>query len=204
MRRALIGLAVAALTVLSLAGPASAAPGHVRHFRFHGAFADATWFISNSATSFTETFINVSKAKQGSALVVDQLTGNLDAEGNFTGGTLTVVHATSGFSFAIHGSASASGSGLPTETCTVDTEFNTECTSAPPTDVNATWTGQGPITRGVSNQHSKTGRCGEIFHSNGTIRGATADATVGGLTPPGELTSAELGTVKEAVISFVC
>lgn len=38
MRRTLIGLAVA-LAAVAVAGPASAAPGQVTHFRFHGSFA---------------------------------------------------------------------------------------------------------------------------------------------------------------------
>ena len=125
MRRALIGLAVAALTVLALAGPASAAPGQVTQFRFSGTFAEADWFTS-SATSPTETFINVSQSKQGSELFIHQFTGHVDKKGNFLGGTDTSADVTSGFSFVIDQarleSASVSGSGLPATTCTVDVE----------------------------------------------------------------------------------
>ena len=85
MKRALIALAVAALTVLGFAGPASAAPGQVTHFRFSGTFAEASWF-SSLDSSFTSGYINVSQAKQGSELFVDQLAGTLDANGNFAGG----------------------------------------------------------------------------------------------------------------------
>src|SRR5436309_11041597 len=121
MRRALIGLAVTTFTVLALAGPASAAPGQVTQFRFHGTFAAADWFTS-SATSFTDTFVNVSKSLQGSELFVDQFTANFDANGNFTGATDTSADVTTGFSFTIDKaqltSASTSGSGLPATTCT--------------------------------------------------------------------------------------
>jgi spermidine/putrescine-binding protein len=41
MRRALIGLAVAAFTLLAVAAPASAASSQVTHFSFSGTFADA-------------------------------------------------------------------------------------------------------------------------------------------------------------------
>jgi hypothetical protein len=88
MRRALAGLAVAAFTLLALAGPTSAAPGQVTHFRVSGTVADALW-ITGSATSSTFTSVDVSKSTQNSALVVDQVTENHDASGNFTGGTET-------------------------------------------------------------------------------------------------------------------
>src|SRR5260370_12906872 len=100
MRRALIGLAVTAFTVLALAGPASAASGQVTRFSFHGTFADAFWFTS-SATSFTDTSVNVSKSLQGSELFVDQFTGNLNASGNFTGGTNKLPDVNSGFLFPL-------------------------------------------------------------------------------------------------------
>jgi hypothetical protein len=115
MRRTLIGLAVA-LAVVAVAGPASAAPGQVTHFRFHGSFAEAEWFMSTD-TSFTDTFINVSRAKQGSELFVDQFTANFDASGTFTGATDTFADVTSGFMFSIDSAklsgASVNGSGLP-------------------------------------------------------------------------------------------
>ena len=206
MRRLVIGLAVAALTVLSLAGPASAATGQVTHFRFHGAFVDADWFTS-SATSFTDTFINVSKSKQGSELFVDQFTGNLDANGNFTGGTDTSADVTSGFSFAIDQqrltSASASGSGLPATTCTIDANGNPISCSATTVDVNATWTGQGPIGRSVSNDHFKSDGFSVNDHFNGTSRTATAAATIGGFPQPlGELQFADLGTAKSGTTTI--
>jgi hypothetical protein len=205
MRRALIGLAVTAFTVLAFAGPASAAPGQVTRFSFHGTFADAFWSTS-SATSFTDTTLSVSKSMQGSELFVDQFTGNLDANGNFTGGTDTSADVTSGFSFAIQQltSASVSGSGLPATTCTFDANFNVISCSATTIDVNAAWTGQGAITRSVFNDHFKSAGFSVNDHFNGTDRAATATGTVGGLTlSASELQFADLGTANSGTIT-VC
>ena len=207
MRRALLGLAVTTFTLLALAGPASAAPGQVTQFRFHGTFADAFWFTS-SATSFTATSVNVSMSKQGSELFVDQFTGNLDAMGNFTGGTDTFADATSGFSFAIQKSqlatASTSGSGLPATTCSVDASGNEFGCSATTIDVNAIWTGQGPISRAVFNSHFKADGFSLTSHFNGTDRAATATGTIGGLAlSAGELQFADLGTTNSGTI-IVC
>jgi hypothetical protein len=206
MRRVLLGAAVMALTVLAFAGPAGAASGQVTQFRFHGTFAAADWFTS-SATSFTDTFINVSQSKQGSELIIDQFTAKLDANGNFIGGTDTLVDVTSGFSFAIDqarlASASTSGSGLPGETCTLAADF-TEISCVPATiDVNAAWTGQGPISRSVFNDHFKSAGFSVNDHFSGTDRTATATATFGGLPQPlGELQSADLGTANSGTITL--
>jgi hypothetical protein len=185
MRRALIGFAITALTVLSVAGPASAAPGQVTHFTTHGILAEADWFTS-SATSFTDTLINASQSQQVSLLFVDQFTGNRDANGNVTTYTQTSAEVTSGFSFAIDKtaltSASVSGPGLPATTCTFDADFNEIGCNATTIDVNATWTGQGPLGRSVGNLHFKTDGFSVTSHSNGTSRDATATGTAGGLT----------------------
>jgi hypothetical protein len=205
MRRALIGLAVTTFTVLALAGPASAASGQVTQFRFHGTFAEAFWFTS-SATSSTDTFVNVSKSMQGSELFADQFTANFDANGNFTGATDTSADVTSGFSFAIKqslASASLSGSGLPATTCTFDANFNLIGCSATTIDVNVTWTGQGPITRSVFNDHFKSDGFSANDHFNGTDRAATATGTMGGLTlTASELQFADLGTANSGTITI--
>ena len=207
MRRLVIGLAVAALTVLSLAGPASAATGQVTHFRFHGAFVDADWFTS-SATSFTDTFINVSKSKQGSELFVDQFTGNLDANGNFTGGTDTSADVTSGFSFAIDQqrltSASASGSGLPATTCTIDANGNPISCSATTVNVNATWTGQGPIGRSVVQRSFQVRRvqCERPLQRDQPHCHGRRDHRRLPAEPLGELQFADLGTAKSGTTTI--
>ncbi len=207
MRRILIALAVTTFTVLALAGPASAASGQVMQFKFHGTFAEAFWSTS-SATSFTDTSVNASKSLQGSELFADQFTGNLDAKGNFTGGTDTFADVTSGFSFAIQqpqlAGASVSGSSLPATTCTLDANFNVTGCSATTIDVNVTWTGRGQIFRGVFNDHFTSNGFSETDHFNGTNRTATATGTVGGLTlGASELQFAVLGTTN-AGTTIIC
>jgi hypothetical protein len=207
MRRVLFGLAVVTLTVVALAGPASAAPGQVTQFRFSGAFADAGWSLS-SGTSSASAGITVSTSKQGSGLFVDELTATLDANGNVTGGTDITVDVTSGFSLTIDqpglASASVSGSGLPATACTLDANFNPISCSATTIDVNASWTGQGPIGRSVSNEHFKSGGFSFTEHVNGTSRAATAAGTIGGITfSPADLQFANLGTTKAGSTS-VC
>ncbi len=64
--------------------------------------------------------------------------------------------------------------------------------------MTATWTGEGPITRGVSNEHFKTAGFSVTTHFHGTFRNATATATVTGLPEPlGALQFADLGNTKE-------
>jgi hypothetical protein len=205
MRRALAGLAVAAFAVLALAGPASAAPGQVTQFTFSGTVADALWFTS-SATSSTFTSVYVSKSTEGSRLVVDEVTDNYDASGNFTGGTETFADVASGFTFTLRqplASASLSGSGLLATTCTFDANFNTIGCSVTTTDVSVTWTGQGATTRGWFNEHFKSGGFREIDHFYGTNRHAVAAGTVGGLTlSVSELQFADLGTLKSGTVTI--
>ena len=196
MRRVLLGLTVMALTVLTVAGAANAAPGQVTQFRFKGSFAEAAW-----STSSTDTYVNVSQSTQGSELFIDQFTANFDASGNFTGETDTSADVTSGFSFAIEkrslASASVSGSGLPATTCTFDANFNLIGCTATTIDATAAWTGQGPITRGVSNDHFKSDGFSERDHFNGTDRNATATGTIAGLTlTASDLEFADLGTTN--------
>ncbi len=213
MRRALFGLAVAALTVLALAGPAGAAAGQAHVFRFQGAFAEAVW-TSSTDTSSTETDVTVSTSRQGSELFVGQFTTNFEGA-NFTGFTSTQVGVpgepggvTSGFSFAIDQvkltSATLSGAGLPAQTCTYDTagDLTAPCTDGT-VDVEATWEGQGPITHGVNNSVMSGGGTVFVFHTNGTSRNATATATFTGLPAPlGDLSFADLGTTNSGQLKL--
>lgn len=70
MRRVLIGLAVTALAVLSLAEPASAARGQVTHFRSQGVFAEGFWAIGDTGTYIR----GGASKKEGSFVMVDQIT----------------------------------------------------------------------------------------------------------------------------------
>jgi hypothetical protein len=190
--------------VLAFAGPAGAASGQVTQFRFHGTFADALWFTS-SATSSTLTALDAAKAKQGSELIVDQFTINTDANGTITGATDTSADVTSGFSFAIHqplASATTSASGLPATVCTYDANLNLIGCSPTTIDLTATWTGQGPIVRGVTNNRFKIDGLSETDHFNGTLRTATATGTVAGLTlNESESQGSDLGVTNSATIS---
>jgi hypothetical protein len=186
MRRALLALAVTACTglALALAGPANAAPGQVTHFRFSGNSAEAAWETS-TATTVTDASVTVSTSKHGSSLFVDRLTSHFGANGNFTGATDTFAEVTRGFSFTLgHRLARArlSGSGLPATTCTFDANFDQTGCRATTIGVAVTWTGRGPISRGVSNEHFKSDGFSVTSHFNGTFRDATATGTVGGVT----------------------
>lgn len=207
MRRVLFGFSVVAFTVLALAGPASAASGQVTHFRFHGPFAEAAWFTSTT-TSYTDTYINVSQGKHGPELYVDHFVGNTDKNGNFTGGVDTFADVFSGFSSAIDNkkltTASTSGLGLPATTCTVDANGNESNCSATTIDVTASWTGQGPITRSVSNDHSKAAGFSFNDHFSGTDRNAAVTGTLGGVTlNPADVQYADLGTTNQGSVT-VC
>ncbi len=210
MRRALLGIAVIPLSLLTVAAPAAAATGKVTHFRFHGTFAEAAWSRS-SATRFTETSVLVTKTKNGSELFVDVFRGKL-RNGEFAGGTDTTLRGTgrapfltSGFSFAINTpkltSASLKGSALPARTCTIDATGNQTGCKRTTIGVNVRWTGHGPITRTVSNFHMKTAGFSLSSHSTGTSRGAAATGTVAGLSLTSrQLAFADLGTTKSGEI----
>lgn len=207
-RRTLVGLAVAVLTVLALAGPASAARGQVTIFRSNGILAEAFWF-SNSTTSFTSTTVSVSQSRGASPVLgVFQFIGNLDADGNLTGGTQTVVDAArSGFSFAIDtaklASASVTGSGLAATTCAVAADETVSDCHGTTIDVNADWTGEGPISRTVSHSHFHQGAFTENIHTSGTGRAATATGAVGGVTlSAADVVQAELVSRGEADITL--
>jgi hypothetical protein len=192
MRRVLIGLAVAAVTVLSVAGPASAARGQVMHFRFQEASAEAAWVSGD-----TGTFISAGAPKgEGSGVVVDQTTTDPQT-GDFTE-TIAKGPAVFTIDQVKLTSAAVSASGLQGTTCTYDAEFNQigECSSVT-VDVTAAWTGQGPILRGVTNEHFKIGPLSVTTHRQGTSRDATVTATIAGLPAPlGDLMSADLGVSK--------
>jgi len=206
MRRAIIALAAAALASLAFAGSASAASGQVTHFTFSGTFANAFW-ITSSANVITDTLVNASTSSQGSQLLVDQFSDNLDVNGSVTGFTDTSAEVTSGYSFAIKqplASASVSASGLPATTCTFDANFNLIGCTPTTIDVNVNWTGQGPISRSVSNTHAKSDGFNVTTHFNATGRAVTAIGTVGGLTlTASDLQGGELGTTKSGTIT-VC
>lgn len=207
MRRVLTVIAVSLLGVLSLAGPASAAPGQVTHFTYNGTFADADWFVT-SGNTFTDTYLSVSKARTGSQLFLQKFVGHNDSEGEFLGGTQTSVDVPSGFAFTIDASkltaASVQATDLPATVCEVDADGNLvePCTSTT-VDVSARWTGVGPTSRSVSNSHFSTEGFRVNDHFNGTGRDAVATGTVAGSTlTADELQFASLGKTKSGTTKF--
>jgi hypothetical protein len=206
MRRTLLGVVLTAATLLALAGQASAATAHVTRSKFSGSFAEALW-VSRTATTVTGTQITAVNSRQGPSVTIDQFTINLDSNGNFTGGTETSAGATSGFSFVLRQpltSASLSGSGLPATTCTYGADSDLIGCTAATIDVSAAWTGQGPISRSVVNDHLKSDGFRFIEHHNGTLRDATATGSVSGITlSAADLVRADLGTAKSG-FTTVC
>lgn len=208
MRRVPIVVAASLLGVLSLAGPATAAPGQVVQFRYHGTFAEADWVVT-SGNTFADTYLNVSKAKTGmTTLFLQKFVTQIDDEGTFLGATQTTVDVTSGFTLSIDGvklsTASVHGSGLPAQVCELDSEGNTiePCGSAT-VSVDASWTGEGPTSRSVSNSRFSTEGFRINDHFNGTSRNAVASGTVAGSTlTANDLEFAFLGTTNSGQTKF--
>jgi hypothetical protein len=179
MKRSFLGLMIAILAFVPFTSAHGAVTGHVTHFRFHGAFAEALWFTNN-----TQVVAIVSQSQDGQELQVDRFTFTFDSQGNITGATDTSADVTSGFSFTINRkltSASVSGSGIPAQRCSYDANgFLIGCTSTS-IAVSVSWTGQGPLARDTSNQHLQIGKAKTSSHFNGTDRNAAASGTVAGL-----------------------
>jgi hypothetical protein len=207
MRRVLTVIAVSLLGVLSLAGPASAAPGQVTHFRYNGTFAEADWFVTSGDT-FSDTFLNVSKSRTGSQLFLQKFVGHTDSEGEFLGGTQTSVDVPNGFAFTIDASkltsATVQATDLPATVCEIDADGNVvEPCESTTVDVSASWTGVGPTSRSVSNSHFSTEGFRINDHFSGTGRDAVAAGTVAGSTlTADELQFASLGKAKSGTTKF--
>jgi hypothetical protein len=211
MRRSLVAFVVMAVTLLSVAAPASAATGQVTHIRASGISAEADWF-SATATSFTEAAVLVVKTKQGPELFADVAILKLK-NGKLVGATITGLRGpggkdfvTSGFAWAIAApklaSASVSGSGLPARTCTIDAQGNQTGCKRSTLSLDVRWTGHGPITRTVANFRMKRAGFSMRSHSVGTTRAATATGTIAGQTLTArQLEVAELSIAKSIEIT---
>lgn len=202
-------LLMSSMAVLLSAGPVVAA-ATVTHTTFRGTSAEAVWRQGDSS-SFTETFVSVTKMPNGQQLSVGQTTENFDSEGAFTGAVGTSTRVTTGFSYTIDvsrlSSASVTGSDLPATTCTFDTNFDLIGCVDSTIDVNASWTGQGELIRGTSHHHDRTGGITVTSHLTGVFRDATASGVVGGITStPGDLFFADISRVVsgETVICIGC
>jgi len=83
-------------------------------------------------------------------------------------------------------------------------DFNPISCGATTIDLNASWTGQGPITRGVTNSHFKSGGFSVNTHFNGADRNATAAGTIAGVSfGAADVEFADLGTTNSGVTT-VC
>ncbi len=205
MRRALMGLAVAALTVVSLAVPASAAAGQVTHLRFSGTLAEAYWSVGPQDAT-TETYVAVSQSRQGSQLAYDRFAPAVDASGTVTYKEV-FADVTDGFTSTVDTArltgASVSGTGLAATECTFDADGNEIGCSPTTIDVSVNWTGQGAIGRQVANTHFKRGAYSFRSHLVGTNRDATAAGTFTGPFGSDSLTAdglqwATLSNTREA------
>ena len=187
--RPLTAAATVALTGLALAAPAVAAPAAgsptaIKVETFHGYVVDADWEAMTSPTTFAATYLSVSRNTQGSELYIEHVAANLDAQGEFTGGTMTRVDVTSGFTFTIDtlklSSASAQGTDLPATTCDLSqTGEESGCTDTT-VDVQAAWTATGPLGRDVYNEHYKRPGFSVNVHGSGLDRTASATGVLDG------------------------
>jgi hypothetical protein len=201
MRRLILGMFIAVVGALAVVSSAGAAAGQTVHFRFHGNFAEADWFVGTN-TSFADTSFNASQSKDGKELFIERFVGTQ------TGETDTVVDVTTGFSFAIDSkklsTASVSGSSLPATRCTYDVDFNLIGCSHVRVAFQATLAGQGPIGRGTSNDHFKVDGFSETDHFNGTSRNATATGNFAGIAlRASQLQFADLGHTNDGSV-VVC
>jgi hypothetical protein len=186
--------------VITAAGAASASGQVVQHYSFHGTVAEAVWHTSTSDTS-TSTDITVARNQQGRRLFVYQFTATFDQSGTFVGAAYTTADVTSGVSLRIDASlsnASTSGQQLPATTCSYDADLNLVGCTATALYVEATWTGQGPVTRDVSTAHFHSDGLTSTYHERGAARDATAIAVLNDL----RLTSEELEEAHLATATY--
>lgn len=201
MRRLILGMLVAVLGSLAVVSSAGAAAGQTLHFRFHGNFAEADWFVGTN-TSFTDTSFNVSQSKDGKELFIERFAATQ------TGAIDTVADVTTGFSFTIDtkklSTASVSGSSIRATRCTYDADFNLIGCNPVRIAFQANLTGQGPIGRGTSNDHFKVDGFSENDHFNGTSRNATATGNFAGIAlQASQLQFADLGHTNDGSV-VVC
>jgi hypothetical protein len=185
----LTAAATVALTGLGLATPAVAAPAAgspttIKVETFHGYVVDADWEAMTSPTTFAATYLSVAQETQGSELYIEHVAANLDAQGEFTGGRITRVGSTSGFTFTFDtqklATANVQGADLPAVTCDLSaTGEETGCTDTT-VDVQAAWTATGPLGRDVYNEHYARSGFSVNVHASGLDRTASATGVLDG------------------------
>lgn len=185
----LTAAATVALTGLALATPAVAAPAAgspttIKVETSHGFVVDADWEGMTSPTTFAATYLSVSQETQGSELYIEHVAANLDAQGEFTGGRMTRVDVTSGFTFTIDtlklSSASAQGTDLPAVTCDLSPAGEESGCTDTTVDVQAAWTATGQLGRDVYNEHYARPGFSVNVHGSGLDRTASATGVLDG------------------------
>lgn len=148
---------------------------------FHGKFAEAAW--QTSPTTFGGML--VSREQNGTThLSVHQITLDVDANGDLTGGVDVGGETTAGVSFTIdtvHYTAASTSGIVPLSRCTFDAEGNTTgCQDAGTLSVAAQWTGQGPIPHQPGTFVTHDG-CLSVEHDSSVERAASAAVVLGGV-----------------------
>ena len=182
--RVLAGVAAAAVAGMVAAAPAVAGPTTIKVDTSHGYVVDADWEAMTSPTTFAATYLSVSQDTHGSQLYVEHVEANLDAQGEFTGGSSTHVDVSSGFAFSIDSlklsQASAQGTALPALRCDLGPTGEESNCADTTVDVSAAWTAVGPIGRDVSNEHYARPGFSVNVHHNGMDRTASATGAFDG------------------------
>jgi hypothetical protein len=87
-----------------------------------------------------------------------------------------------------------SGQDLAATTCSYDAAGVLVGCTATTVDVEATWTGEGPVSRSTSTAHFHGDDFTSVYHDRGSIRQATATGMVDGLQlPAASLVDAHIG-----------
>ena len=164
--------------------PAAGSPTTIKVETSHGYVVDADWEAMTSPTTFAATYLSVSLETQASELYIEHVAANLDAQGEFVGGTMTRVDVTSGFAFTIDtlklSSASVQGADLPAVTCNLSaTGEESGCTDTT-VDLQAAWTATGPLGRDVYNEHYARPGFSVNIHGSGLDRTASATGVLDG------------------------
>jgi hypothetical protein len=196
--------AVLAAAALTVNGSAQAAPERVYHLTSTGPFASAIWHFRAGSTR-TDAFVFAATGNEvvtgdfagverdhGTTVFFDLQLSDLDADGNVTGGIdtfgfLAPFLGSTGYSATFDPllrTASAGATGVPATRCSYGADgLYTHCDDTT-VNLNAAWTGYGPIFRGADATISNDFGLLFVFKDSGSFRQATASATIAGTTLP--------------------